>query len=58
MTKAEEIRVLDEALTRLGKLVPDQRVDVQGQLFGISSCREILIAMMAERGLVPTPEKQ
>lgn len=32
-----------------GRIVPDARVDVRGQLYGISSAKEIVAAMLKER---------
>ncbi len=44
-----EVELLDEISRRCGQLVPDRCVDLQGQLYGISSAKEVVVAMLKER---------
>lgn len=44
-----EIALLDAIMLACGKLVPDRSVDISGQLYGISSAKEVVAAMLKER---------
>ncbi len=50
--RAAKIGALDEAYGRMGKLVaecpPTPKITVEGQHYGIASCREVLCVMLKE----------
>jgi len=44
-----EVELLGAIMLACGRIVPDACVDVTGQLYGISSAKEIVAAMLKER---------
>lgn len=44
-----EIELLDAIMRKCGQLIPDRGIDLKGQLYGISSAKEVVARMLKER---------
>ncbi len=49
-----EVDLLDAIMRACGQLMPDSCIDVRGQLYGISSAKEVVATMLKQRLATPT----